>query len=876
MGSRRGSLLFRGLPVLLLLALPSVAAADHGPADLVTAGPAGAVGHALSGITPDGEHAYFYTTVPVVAADTDDRFDVYERFAGNTTLISTGTPGQSGTHTPAWYGASMDGARAFFVTDEELTSDDTDCQATGECYVDVFERASGRTLLVSTGDRSGSDEFNAFPPAFSPDGARAFFYTSEQLVPGDICCNVDVYERSVGTTKLIRSGLDGMNSSEFLGGPADDGRVFFSAGPSVVPGGIYERRLDGTITMRVSNSSGDVVLVDYSSDGERIFFETYSRLTAADTDSQKDIYENAGGVTRLVSTGPAGGSGAQDVSFWGASEDGSGVFFATREALVAGDTDQCESGAGCMDVYEHAGGTTTLLTTGPAGGNGAFHVCGPGAFGSCPPLGLKYFDTSADGLRVFFHTREQLVAGDTDSSVDVYERSDSGTTLVSTGSTGGSGSYDAQLPFFAEGPAVSRDGDRLFFETSESLVLGDLDTTRDVYERSNGETRLLSTGPAGGSGPFESQFNQISSDGTRVFFATQESLVSSDTNGNNDVYVVKASPTADLSVTQSGAPNPVLAGRPFTFTATIRNETSESANRVTLIDTLPSSVYFDSATPSQGHCHQAGATVGCNLGSLDGGESATVEIRLRSKRSAGQHMNKAVVRAAETDRDYSDNSSLASIAVTSPTPGYARPRAATPMRLALVPAYRDCSDANARHGDPLSVPSCSPPQLSSNVLTTNGLMGAHAFLKALPGKDQTPEDEADIQVTGSINDVRCIGAVLPSCTGAGAQYDGRLLLTAGIRMTDRKNGPFEVDSATAQDAEIGIPVDCASGLCSISTTGDAMYPGLVEEEKRTVIELKSLTVRDAGLNGTGYGSGCPPSCGDGDEADYLQVGLFAP
>ena len=37
---------------------------------------------------------------------------------------------------------------------------------------------------------------------------------------------------------------------------------------------------------------------------------------------------------------------------------------------------------------------------------------------------------SSDGSRVFFHSREKLVAGDTDASADVYERSGGTTKLV--------------------------------------------------------------------------------------------------------------------------------------------------------------------------------------------------------------------------------------------------------------------------------------------------------------------------------------------------------------------------------------------------------------------------------------------------------------
>ena len=88
---------------------------------------------------------------------------------------------------------------------------------------------------------------------------------------------------------------------------------------------------------------------------------TSEQLVASDSDSAADVYERAGGVTTLLSTGPAGGNGAFEAPFRAASLDGSRVFFETEEALVASDNDTSQ------DVYERAGGVTTLVSTGPVG-----------------------------------------------------------------------------------------------------------------------------------------------------------------------------------------------------------------------------------------------------------------------------------------------------------------------------------------------------------------------------------------------------------------------------------------------------------------------------------------------------------------------------
>src|SRR4051812_46726616 len=73
-------------------------------------------------------------------------------------------------------------------------------------------------------------------------------------------------------------------------------------------------------------------------------------------------------VLEQVSTGPTGGNGAFAPNFVGASADGTRVFFVTGESLVSADTDVAQ------DLYERAGGQTTLVSTGPTGGNGVLNA----------------------------------------------------------------------------------------------------------------------------------------------------------------------------------------------------------------------------------------------------------------------------------------------------------------------------------------------------------------------------------------------------------------------------------------------------------------------------------------------------------------------
>ena len=146
---------------------------------------------------------------------------------------------------------------------------------------------------------------------------------------------------------------------------------------------------------------------------------------------------------------------------------------------------------------------------------------------------------SSDGSTVFFETDEQLVSGDTDSSIDIYERSGGITTQVSQGQINGNGAFGVS---FAR---ASSDGSRVFFRTDERLVDDDTDGGwADIYERSGGATTLVS---AQGNGARDAFFGGASSDGSTAFFASGESLFSGDMDSSTDVYERSAGTTTQVS-----------------------------------------------------------------------------------------------------------------------------------------------------------------------------------------------------------------------------------------------------------------------------------------------------------------------------------------
>ncbi len=439
-----------------------------------------------SDISADGSVAFFVTTEQLVPGDTDTRRDVYDRSfdptvdkglgAYVTREMSTGPTGGNDAFDALFEKASADGSRIFFSTQESLVAADAD-QA-GDLY--MRDRANGTTTLVSRGGLSCSPGCGNGPSdsgfaGAAPDGAQAFFVTDERLAAGDTDDSVDIYERelSTGTTTLVSAG------------------------------------------------SGEVgaFLWGISSDGSKAFFTTTEKLDAADTDAVTDIYARdlPNGPTVLVSQGaascvPGCGNGGSVPVFRRSSDDGSRVFFATDEPLADADTDTA------TDVYARdlPAGPTTLVSA-----------------GASQSLTANFAAASGDGAHAFFTTTESLVGGDTNNASDVYEWSGGAPSLVTSGSCCGS-TFGAATP----------DALKVVFTTTEKLDAADTDSSDDVYEQliGGGAPVLASRGvascaPSCGNGAASAIFNRTSTDGSKVFFTTDEPLSPQDFDADADIYM---------------------------------------------------------------------------------------------------------------------------------------------------------------------------------------------------------------------------------------------------------------------------------------------------------------------------------------------------
>jgi hypothetical protein len=324
------------------------------------------------GQSDDARRIVFRTTGALTADDTDEQWDLYARAAGQTVKVSPG----NGAYEPRIAGVSADGATVVFTTQERLTPDDTDARA------DAYRVAGGKIVKVSAGnspDHPVGEEPNSIGGDvlfMSDDGTRVVFNTYERLTADDTDHQSDSYLWTPAGVQKVTPG-NGENSGSG-----------WELSANVVGG---------------------------SPDASHLLFITYERLTPDDTDEELDLYEWAGGTVRRVTTGSSGGNAAGQhiychptlYDYCGSlryvSEDGARVVFETTEKLVAADTDDL------IDVYQRAGGVTTLLSPARPGRQPVYGETDHDVF---------FVDASLDGSIAYLQSEEQLTADDTNVRAD--------------------------------------------------------------------------------------------------------------------------------------------------------------------------------------------------------------------------------------------------------------------------------------------------------------------------------------------------------------------------------------------------------------------------------------------------------------------------
>jgi hypothetical protein len=196
---------------------------------------------------------------------------------------------------------------------------------------------------------------------------------------------------------------------------------------------------------------------------------------------------------------------------------------------------------------------------------------------------------------------------------------------------------------------------------------------------------------------------------------------------------------------------------------------------------------------------------------------------------------------------------------------HVRPKGATPFRVPIVIAYKQCTGTgNRTHGAPLAFPSCAPPVQASASLTVgtpdaNGAAANNVSSVLLKVKGTSPED---VLIISSGTDIRCkagtAAAVCPNAnTADGPDYTGQLEGNAMIRISDHYNGTSLTEAATVQDIPFPVDTGCAAtaadpnqgSVCAISTSANAVVAGSVKDNQRGNVEIQQIQITDGGPDG---------------------------
>ncbi|MBA1158293.1 PD40 domain-containing protein [Microvirga mediterraneensis] len=286
----------------------------------------------------------------------------------------------------------------------------------------------------------------------------------------------------------------------------------------------FARLTDTNLMSRVSTGSDGGQLTSnslislFSPDGHSIAFLNVD----AASNYQVFIKDLQTGLTRLVSTNAAGGSGDGATYVTQFSDNGRFlVLLSTATNLVPGDTN------GQVDVFikDLVTGAVTRVSVAADGSQ----IAQGGSVG----LGRSL---TADGRFLVFSSREaNLVGSDTNSSQDVFLK-DLQTGAIRRVSTNSAG---AQADSGGENATISADGRHVAFESnSTDLVAGGTDGGRYLFlkDLQTGATTRIDARLDGSNGG-QSINARFSANGCYIVFeSTGANLVSRDDNGTRDIF----------------------------------------------------------------------------------------------------------------------------------------------------------------------------------------------------------------------------------------------------------------------------------------------------------------------------------------------------
>jgi DNA-binding beta-propeller fold protein YncE len=397
---------------------------------------------------------------------------------GALTALTTATPAFAAPDEFCvnYVGASEDGRQIVFTASGGLTPEAPAPEQSGDPNLYEWSAADGVRLV-----------------SILPDGTPAPTGAQLGFGPGDDSCLIDL-------TEVTRNPIS-----------ADGARVFWSETRGLRR---LFARLDGTRTVELDAAQGGAgpngggTFLTASTNGSRVFFSDPNPLVpgasqGAHFGTGGDLYEfdfATGELTDL--TAPAGGEPSEVLGLVGASEDGSYVYFVAEGALRPGAT------AGGANLYLDHDGSLSLIARLSSSEDSKDWIS----------LREQTATVSSDGKHLAFVSTEPLTGYDNELAGGGPCR------LGIEGHPEGSADCDEVYLFDVEGDRLSCAS----CNPTGANPIGPIKSTTGT------KASQLSVVP-GWATPFE-QPRYLSADGSRLFFLSEEGLVPTDTNGEQDVY----------------------------------------------------------------------------------------------------------------------------------------------------------------------------------------------------------------------------------------------------------------------------------------------------------------------------------------------------
>ena len=789
--------------------------------------PGHSLGITFGGASADGTRVFFQTSEQLEGTDTDSAPDVYERVgggAGSTNQISSGNAAQGAT----FGGVSDDGLTAYYSTLEAVTSDDDDITQ------DIYSRiSSGTTTLISDNndDCVGCDSnFDAtlgngtfgsrdLQFAVSTDGARAFFYTDEQLDPvndTDGGGNQDVYERNGSTLTLVSDQVDSAAPDPpidaFFGGASEDGTaVGIVTSESLTAddlGGPVDGfiRRGGMTVLATGGSTGpqfsvaSTVGVGASRDARRYYFHTIEKLSAEDTDSQIDVYYGSvDGASGTVSSGA--------VSTGGAATETDPV-----EASVT------PPGGGSVQISENH-----VTTAAPVG----YTLLG---YQTAITVTPNTTPTSTNPIVITFRIDSSLLPANYNDAGCHSSTPPAGCVPVFRNGT-------AVDPFCDTPGVVDLAGPCVNARTQSGGAGGDLEITVLTLSASNWNFGIApaSLTVVKDAMPNDAQDFAFTADG---HLSPTSFSLDDDSNGTlSNSRTFSALPAGDgYSVTETLPAGWVQASATCSDGSPVTNIDLSSGESVTCTfsNTPQASIVIKKdvqpGTNGQDFTFTAGGGLSPTSFQLDDDPSdgTLSDTRTFTNVAPGSYsVSENSVAGWGSSPTCDDGSSAGNISVstaeivtctfinTLADPNYSKPINASPLRIPLIVAFGGCTSGNSTHGAPLDFPSCNPPSPSSGTVKTGTGSVGQAWVIVCNTASNAPScNESaggftsslrpDLRIFGANRDTQCRLTGIPSGCSAGSDYN-----------PNGATGPYTTTCTTAATCgNDGRPPLCAPGVGS--------------------------------------------------------------